>query len=70
MVQNVLKWTRENSLKLCQGKCRLNIRKNFFTVRAVRHWHRFPREVGEFPSLQVFKRHVHVALGNMLQWCP
>ena len=40
----------------------MNIRKNFFTERVVRHWHRLPREVGGSPSLGVFRKHVDVAL--------
>ena len=32
----------------------------------VRQWHRLPREVGESPSLGVFKKRVNVALRDVV----
>ncbi|KGL93507.1 hypothetical protein N301_03774, partial [Charadrius vociferus] len=55
-----------NGFKLEEGRLRLDIRKKFFTLRVVRHWHRLPREAVAAPSLEVFKARLDVALGNLV----
>jgi len=45
----------------------INIRKYFFiTVRVIEHWHRLPRKVAESQSLEIFKSHLAMVLGNQL----
>lgn len=50
--------TRNNRQNLKQDKFRLDIRKNFFTVRAAKHWNRLLKVV---QSLKVFKTTMHVS---------
>ncbi|KFQ36234.1 hypothetical protein N332_14202, partial [Mesitornis unicolor] len=55
-----------NDFKLEEGRFRLDIRRKFFTVRVVRHWHRLPREAVDAPSLEVFKARLDGALGSLV----
>ncbi|KFZ57840.1 hypothetical protein N338_05247, partial [Podiceps cristatus] len=55
-----------NGFKLKEGRFRLDIRKKFFTMRVVRHWHRLPREAVDAPSLEVFKARLDRALSSLV----
>ena len=48
--------TRNNGHKLAEGKCRLDIRRCYSTVRAARIWNQLPRDVVPASTLGVFKR--------------
>jgi len=58
--------TRGNSCKVKEGRFRLDIRKKFFTMRVVKHWHRLPREAVAAPSLAVFKARLDGALSSLV----
>ncbi|KFQ48286.1 hypothetical protein N334_10218, partial [Pelecanus crispus] len=58
--------TRGNDFKLKEGRFRLDIRKKFFTMRVVRHWHLLPREVSDAPSIETFKARLDGALSNLI----
>jgi len=60
--------TRGNSSKLKEGSFRLDIRKKFFTMRAVKQWPRLPRAAVDSPSLAVFKARLDGALSNLVWW--
>jgi len=60
--------TRGNGCTLKEGRFRLDIRKEFFTTRVVRHWHRLPRKSVAAPSLAVFKARLDGALSNLVWW--
>ncbi|KFO76964.1 hypothetical protein N303_09353, partial [Cuculus canorus] len=55
-----------NGYKLERGRFRLDIRRNFFTMRVVGHEHRLPREAVDAPSLEVFKARLDGALGSLI----
>ncbi|KFP97646.1 hypothetical protein N330_01341, partial [Leptosomus discolor] len=58
--------TRCNGFKLKDRRFILDIRKKFFTLRMVRHWHWLPREAVAAPSLAVFKARLDGALSNLV----
>jgi len=59
---------KSNGFKLRVGRFRLDLRKKFFTMRVVKHWHRVPREVVEAPSLDTFQSGLDGALSNLVWW--
>lgn len=52
-------------LKSCQGRFGLDIRKDSFTGRVVRHWSGLPREVVDTASLEVSQKPVDVVLKDV-----
>jgi len=58
--------TRGNGHKPKQRKFQLKMRKNFFPLRVMEHWHRLPREVVESPSLEIFQTCLEKVLCSLL----
>jgi len=40
--------------------------KKFFMIRIVKHWHSFPREVVDAPSLEMFKLRLDGAQSSLI----
>jgi len=63
-------WNLANSQLLVRmivkGRFRSDIKKQFFTLRVVRHWNRFPREAVDALSLLAFKARLEGALSNLV----
>jgi len=59
--------TGSNGFKLREGGFRLDMRRYFFTLRVVKDWPMFPREVLEAPSLETFQARLDGALSNLIQ---
>lgn len=45
----------------------MDVKNNLFAERVIRHLNMLVREVVELPSLEVFKRHVDMALRDTVQ---
>ena len=44
----------------------MDVRKKFFKIQAVKHWHRLPREVVDAPFLETFKVRLDRALSTLI----
>jgi len=58
--------TRGDGFKLKEGRFRLDISKQFFTMRVVKHWKGLPREAVEAPSLEMFQARLDRALRDLV----
>jgi len=58
--------TRSNGFKLRESRFRPDMRKKFFPMSVVKHWHRFAGEVVEAPCLEPFKAGLDGVLSNLV----
>jgi len=58
---------KAEGFKLHQSRFRMDVKNNLFAERVIRHLNMLVREVVELPSLEVFKRHVDMALRDTVQ---
>jgi len=58
--------TPEAHSKYVITRFKFDIRKKWFTVSVVRHWHRLPREVVVAPSPAGFKARLDGTLSNLV----
>lgn len=58
--------TKGNGLSLHQERFRFYVKKNSFPERVIKHWNIVPKEVVESQTLEVFRRHMDVALRNII----
>lgn len=58
--------TGDNSFRLKDlGRFRLDVRKNYFTMRVVKHWKRLLRTVADIPPVKTLKVSLDWALSNL-----
>jgi len=60
--------TRGDGFRRKEGRFRLDIRREFFTLKVVRPWPRLPREAVAASSLVVLKARLDGALSTLGWW--
>lgn len=56
---------RGNGFKLKEGLYKLDIRREFHTMRVVKHWVRLPTDVGDVPPLEILNTRLDGALSSL-----